>query len=113
MGRDVKANPRGVVPPSLFAQSTVNADSTITANRIYFVDTSTAPVTLTLPTNPFAGDIIKVFDKNGTFQTNSCTMDPGSHRIMRVADTMTVSTEGASFTLVYSDTAGGWLVEGI
>jgi len=26
---------------------------------------------------------------------------------------MTVSTEGASFTLVYSDTAGGWLVEGI
>ena len=54
-----------------------------------------------------------MLDKNGTFQTNSCTMDPGSHRIMRVADTMTVSTEGASFTLVYSDTAGGWLVEGI
>lgn len=113
MGREVKANPRGVVPPSLFAQESINASQSIEANKIYFVDTSSGVATLDLPGNPFVGDIIKIFDVNGSFQTNNLTVDPGSHKIMRNADTMTVSTEGAAFTLVYSGTASGWLVEAI
>jgi len=113
MGRDVKANPRGVIAPSLFANEQINSDQAIESNKIYFIDTSGGAVTVDLPDNPFSGDIIKIFDVTGSFQTNNLTVDPGSHRIMRVVDTMTVATEGASFTLVYSTTAGGWLVEGI
>lgn len=113
MGRDVKANPRGVVPPTLFTSETITTSSTIVSNKIYWVDTNSGAVTLTLPASPFIGDIIKVFDLRGTFETNNCTVDPNGHRIMRQADTMTVSTPGASFTLVYSEAAYGWLVEGI
>jgi len=47
MGREVKANPRGVVPPSLFAQESINATQSIEANKIYFVDTSAGVATLT------------------------------------------------------------------
>lgn len=113
MGRSVKANPRGVVPPTLFTQETLDADASVTANKIFFVDTSGGSVQVTLPPEPFPGDIIKIFDHTGSFSTNACTVNPNSHRIMGVADNMTVSTTRASFTLVYSGTANGWLVEAI
>jgi hypothetical protein len=113
MGRDVKANPRGVVPPSLFANEIINSNRSISANKIFFISTASGPVTVTLPPEPFEGDIIKIFDTGGTFASNNLTVDPGAHKIMRLNDTMVVSTEGASFTLVYSGTTNGWLVEGI
>jgi hypothetical protein len=113
MGRSVKANPRGVVPPTLFSQETLDTDTTVTSNKIFFVDTSGGAVEVTLPAEPFTGDIIKIFDHTGSFGTNACTVDPNSHKIMGQADTMTVSTTRASFTLVYSGVANGWLVEAI
>ena len=113
MGRSVKANPRGVVPPTLFIQETLDTNTTVTSNKIFFVDTSGGAVQVTLPAEPFSGDIVKIFDHTTSFNTNACTVNPNGHKIMGVADDMTVSTQRASFTLVYSGVANGWLVEGI
>lgn len=113
MGRSVKANPRGVTPPTLFTQETLDTDSTVTSNKIFFVDTSGGTVQVTLTAEPFPGDIVKVFDHTASFGSNACTINPNGHKIMGIEDNMTVSTERASFTLVYSGTANGWLVEGI
>ena len=113
MGRSVKANPRGVVPPTLFTQETLDTDTTVTSNKIFFVDTSGGAVQVTLAAEPFTGDIVKIFDHTASFNSNACTINPNGHRIMGLVDNMVVSTQRASFTLVYSGTANGWLVEGI
>jgi len=68
---------------------------------------------LTLPSSPVAHDYIKITDIAGTFDSNAVTIDPNGQKIMRAADTMTVSTEGASFTMIYYDATQGWLLEAI
>lgn len=113
MGRVITRNPQGQSPDGVFANVDVTTSITIDVNRIYWVDTSGGAVTLTLPAAAVMGDIIKIIDATGNFGTNNLTVNPNSGKIMRQADTMTVSTEGASFTLLYHNSTNGWLVDGI
>lgn len=83
------------------------------ANRTYWVNTTAGAVTLTLPATPNPGDFIKVTDIAGTFATNNCTLARNGQPIMRIADDMTISTNGASIRLVYHDATRGWLLESI
>ncbi len=91
----------------------VSSSTSAAANRSYWVNTSGGAVTLTLPASPNAGDFIKVTDVAGTFATNNCTINPNGNRIMRQADSMTISTNGASVRMVYYDATRGWLLEAI
>jgi len=92
---------------------TVSTSQTMGSNHTYFVNTSGGAVTLTLPASPRQGDRIAFYDIAGTFGTNNLTINNNSHRIQRQLDTMTVSTNGAAFALVYFDSARGWLLETI
>lgn len=91
----------------------VSSSQSVVANRSYWVNTTSGAVTLTLPASPNAGDFIKVTDVGGTFATNNCTINPNGGRIMRQADTMVISTNGASVRMVYHDATRGWLLEAI
>jgi hypothetical protein len=91
----------------------VSSSQTIVANTSYWVDTSGGPVTLTLPASPNTGEKIQFFDLKGTFDSNTLTLNNNSNPIMRTSDTMQVTTEGAAFTLVWSGSTDGWLVENI
>lgn len=115
MGRQIS---RGVQPTIILELPgvVVNTSVPVGSNRVYYVDTSSAPVTVSLPTTPSRGDVIQLVDVRGTFSTNNLTVNPGpSGKIMRqtVADTMTVSVNGAAFSLVYYDATNGWLLENI
>ena len=91
----------------------VSSSQTVVANRSFWVNTTSAAVTITLPASPNPGDFVKITDVAGTFGTNNCTVNPNGGRIMRQLDTMVISTNGASVRMVYYDATRGWLLEAI
>lgn len=86
----------------------ISSATTLVKGTGYFVDTSSAAVTLTLPASPNRGDTIKIIDL-GSAATNNITIDRNGERIQGLEENMTVSTDEAAFGLVYNDTSGkGW-----
>jgi len=90
--------------------SIITANTTATAGSYYFVDTTSAAITLTLPTTAVLGDTIRIIDMAGTFVTNNLTVSRNGHKIQRIADNLTVNLAGSSFDLIYSNSSSGWLV---
>ena len=92
-------------------QAVATTNATMTAGYGYFVDTSSAAITMTLPGSASRGDEISIIDYAGTFDTNNLTVGRNSHKIQGSAADLTVSTERAGFTLVYVDSTQGWLLK--
>ena len=92
-------------------QSVVTSNTTMVAGRGYFVDTTSAAITMTLPSSASLGDTIQVIDYAGTADTNNITIGRNSHKIQGDAADLTVSTERAAFSLVYVDATQGWLLD--
>ena len=67
--------------------------------------------TITLPSSPSIGDEISVIDYAGTFDTNNLTVGRNGENIQGSAADLTVATERAGFTLVYTDGTQGWLLK--
>ena len=80
------------------------------ASKGYFVDTSSAAITATLPASPTAGDTIRFIDLSATFDTNNLTVARNSKKIQGDTSDMTVATERAGFALVFSGDTQGWLL---
>jgi hypothetical protein len=67
-------------------------------------------ITVTLSASPNLGDFVQLVDYNGTFNSSNLTVNPNGNKIMRNSANMTVSTNGAAFTLVWSGSTNGWLM---
>ena len=85
---------------------------TASAGEGVFVNTTSSAFAITLPASPSLGDEVSIVDYAGTFDSNACTIGRNSQPIMGVAEDLVVSTERASFTLVYVDGTQGWLFKG-
>ena len=85
---------------------------TAVAGNGYFVDTSSAAITVTLPASPSAGDLVAVKDYKLTSQTNNITLARNGSNIQGSANDFLIDTEGRSVTLIYVDSTQGWLVTG-
>ena len=93
-------------------QAVITADpANAVAGNGYFVNTTSAAFTITLPTSAAIGDFISFVDYAGTFDTNNLTIGRNSHNIQGAAEDLTVATERAGFTLVYVDSTQGWLLQ--
>ena len=92
-------------------QAVVTSNLTVVAKAGYFVNTSAAAITTTLPASATIGDFISFIDYSGTFDTNNLTVARNGHKIQGDATDLTVSVERAGFTLVYVDATQGWLLE--
>jgi len=92
-------------------QAVATTNATMAAGSGYFVDTSSAAITMTLPGSASQGDEVSIIDYAGTFDTNNLTVGRNSHKIQGSAADLTVSTERAGFTLVYVDSTQGWLLK--
>jgi len=65
-----------------------------------FIDTTFAPVTVTLPTTASIGQKIGIVDVSGTFATNNLTLNGNGSNIMGLGTNMVVNTNNTSFTLI-------------
>jgi hypothetical protein len=90
-----------------------NADSPYTAlnNDRIFVNTSSGPVTVTLPATPNVGDNVRFVDVAGAFATNNLTVERNGSNIMGSAADLTSSTDNEGFMLVYSGATYGWILQ--
>ena len=81
---------------------------TVAANDRYFIDTTAAAQTVTLPASPQTGDQVSFVDLAGTFDTNNLTIGRNGNNIMGAAQDLVVSTEDAGIQLVYTGATNGW-----
>lgn len=82
---------------------------TAAAGTGYFVDTSSAAITATLPASPSAGDIVAFKDYAASFGTNNLTIARNGSNIQGNANDSSITTNRASVVLVYVDATKGWL----
>ena len=80
-------------------------------SKQFFVDTSTAAVTATLPDTAQIGDEIRFMDVSGTFDTNNLTVARNGHKIVGADEDLVVADERAAFALVYYNSTQGWLLK--
>jgi len=94
-------------------QSVITADGSTstnaTAGQGYFIDTTSATHTITLPSSPSIGNSIAIKDYAGTFATNNLTIARNGSNIQGVANDSLISSNRASLTLVYVDSTRGWV----
>jgi len=92
-------------------QAVKTSSFTAAAGEGYFINTTSSAITMTLPAGNI-GDEIAFIDYAGTFDTNNLTVAAnGSEKIVASTDDLTVSTERAANTLVYTDSTQGWLLK--
>ena len=91
----------------------VTGDSPVSgaAGAGYFMNTTSGAITLTLPGSPTIGDEISFIDYAGTFDTNNLTIARNGKNINGSASDLTVATERAANTLVFTDNTQGWLLK--
>ena len=93
-------------------QSVIVADgltgTTGVAGRGYFINTTSAAHTFTLPVSATRGDTIAIKDYAGTFATFNLTIGRNGHKIQGVENNSLISTNRASVVLVYADVTRGW-----
>jgi hypothetical protein len=87
----------------------VSAAETVQAGAQILANTNGGAFTLTLPASPSTGDEVSVIDQGYDFNTNALTVGRNGSNIANSAADLTVNTQGAGFTLVYSgDATTGW-----
>jgi len=84
---------------------------TAVAGQGYFCNTSGGGFTLTLPSSPTIGDEVTFVDYAGTFDSDNLTIGRNSEKINGASSDLTVATERAANTLVYTDGTQGWLLK--
>jgi hypothetical protein len=98
---------------SSYTYSEVTSNVTMTASTKYIVDTSTANITLTLPSTGTLGDEISIIDGTGNASTHAITIARNGGKIQGAASDMTVTTDRAAFTLAYYNATQGWLLTNV
>src|SRR6056300_549057 len=79
------------------------ANFTAVSGNGYFVNTTSAAITVTLPAGS-VGDILGFSDYASTFASNSLTLTPnGTNKINGTNEDATISVEGICFSLIYVD----------
>jgi hypothetical protein len=92
-------------------QAVKTSSFTAAAGEGYFVNTTSNVITMSLPAGTL-GDEIAFIDYAGTFDTYTFTVSAnGSEKIHGSTDDLTISTERAANTLVYTDSTQGWLLK--
>jgi phage baseplate assembly protein gpV len=87
--------------------SSITAYTAVAGDQI-LVNTTSNPVTITLPASPSTGDEIFILDARGTFAANNLTVGRNAQPIMSNGSDLTLSTSGQTVNLVYVDSTRGW-----
>lgn len=102
------AAPSGVLAWQSVQTSNFNAD----AGKAYPVNTTSAAITVTLPSTASAGQIITFVDYAGTWDTNELIINSNSNNINGSANAafQLSATERGAVNFVFIDSTQGWIV---
>jgi len=92
-------------------QSVITAaggSNTAVAGEGYFIDTTSAAHTVTLPSSPSQGDEVTIVDYAGTFGLNNVTVGRNGSNIDGVATDGTLAINRLNVRFVYIDATQGW-----
>jgi len=92
-------------------QAVKTGNYTASAGEGVFANTTSGAWTLTLPASPSIGDEVSFVDYAGTFDSNNLTIGRNGSKIAGATADLTVSTERAANTLVFTDSTQGWLLK--
>lgn len=81
---------------------------TAIAGEGYFVNTTSAAITVTLPSSPSAGDELTIVDYAGTADTNNITIT-SSDNINGSSNDVKIDYERGGVSMVYVDATQGWI----
>ena len=98
------------IQPGVEAYSTVSGSFSAAAGQNYFCNTNGGGITATLPASPDLGAKITFFDVAKTFDSNALTVSRNGKLIQGDSANLTVNTEGAAFSLVFSGDSYGWRI---
>jgi hypothetical protein len=105
-------NAQGAWQPAGGYKHVTVSSSTYTASSWDFcwTDTSSAAITITLPSSPVKGDTIRFVDVANNFGTNNLTISRNGQKVQGDTTDMTVTVSGAAFDLIYFNATYGWRV---
>ena len=92
----------------LFGMEQMSSAIKAVAGDQILANTTSNPITVTLPASPATGDEVSFLDARGTFASNNLIVDRNGQPINTGTSNLTISTAGQSFSLVYVDSTRGW-----
>jgi len=95
---------------SVSAWVSVDSALTLYSGQRALADTTSSPVTLTLPSSPNLGDEVRVIDATNNAATNNITVARNGSKIMGLDSDLTININEAAFGLVYFNASRGWLL---
>lgn len=86
--------------------------TTMVLNSLYFVNTTSNTVSLTLPYGPLGGEFVDVVDAVGKFDTNNCIILPSGDgsTVGGFSDNLTLNLARINLRLQYSVGLNNWVV---
>src|SRR6056300_303105 len=101
----------GAVTGVVSWQSSIKTSAfTAVAGEGYWINTTSAAVTMTLPASPSVGDRVIFTDYSRTWATNAVTLNLNSEKFQGNTTPVPVyDTEGESVDIVYSGATQGWI----
>jgi len=94
----------------VWTSNIVTSALTASVNIGYFVNTSSAAITVTLPASASNGDQLVFVDYNRKFGTNALTLNQNSLKFQGYTSPNPVyNTDGQTVQLVYADSTQGWI----
>jgi len=82
----------------------VTANTTARSGSRLMVDTTAAPVSVTLPLTPVLGDEVTIHDAAGNFATNNVTVLRNTNTIMGLAQDLALTINNKTILLTYTGT---------
>lgn len=99
----------GIVTGLILDSTPKTANFTAVAGDRYYIDTTSAAFTMTLPAAPSIGDQVGIVDYAGTFATNNLIVGRNSLKIMGLEEDMNANLSSSSSVLEYASVSRGWI----
>jgi len=90
-------------------QAIQNTSFIAVTGNAYLINTRNSGVVVTLPASPILGSYIQIVDYSKTASANAITIYPNGNKLNANTANGTITNNGASISLVYTDTVQGWI----